>query len=119
MCTRFPLTHPTGIRHRAPCIYHRAHARACSRTRPWPYSVRAIMSDEKLQGSIRAQTRFKVDMPQFIELYIQGRLRSEIEALGIGRDEIPPDVSRLNSCASTCPYRGFRIRHMLASGLHA
>jgi S-(hydroxymethyl)glutathione dehydrogenase/alcohol dehydrogenase len=36
---------------------------------------RAIMADKKLQGSIMGSNRFKVDMPQYVDLYFQGRLK--------------------------------------------
>ena len=36
---------------------------------------RAIMGDKKLQGSTMGSNRFKVDMPQYVDLYFQGRLK--------------------------------------------
>jgi S-(hydroxymethyl)glutathione dehydrogenase/alcohol dehydrogenase len=37
--------------------------------------ARAIMGDKKLQGSTMGSNRFKVDMPQYVDLYFQGRLK--------------------------------------------
>lgn len=41
-----------------------------------------VLSERKLQGSIMGSNRFRVDIPQYIEFYMQGRLR-------LGRDGDP------------------------------
>ena len=37
--------------------------------------ARAIMGDKALRGSTMGSNRFKVDMPQYVDFYLQGRLR--------------------------------------------
>lgn len=37
--------------------------------------ARSIMSDKTLRGSIMGSNRFKVDMPQYVDFYMQGRLK--------------------------------------------
>ncbi|MFN8556061.1 MAG: Zn-dependent alcohol dehydrogenase [Dehalococcoidia bacterium] len=37
--------------------------------------ARAIMTDRTLRGSVMGSNRFKVDMPQYVDFYLQGRLR--------------------------------------------
>ncbi len=49
----------------------------------------ALLSEKKLQGSIMGSNRFRIDMPYFIDLYRQGRLKlDELVAAHIGLDEI-------------------------------
>ena len=37
--------------------------------------ARMLLSERKLQGSIMGSNRFRVDMPRYIEFYLQGRLK--------------------------------------------
>jgi len=49
----------------------------------------ALLAEKKLQGSIMGSNRFRTDMPFFIELYRQGRLKlDELLAEHIGLDDI-------------------------------
>jgi S-(hydroxymethyl)glutathione dehydrogenase / alcohol dehydrogenase len=49
----------------------------------------ALLSEKKLQGSIMGSNRFRIDMPAYIELYRQGRLRlDELVSAHIGLDDI-------------------------------
>ena len=49
----------------------------------------ALLAEKKLQGSIMGSNRFRTDMPFFIELYRQGRLKlDELLAERIGLDDI-------------------------------
>lgn len=49
----------------------------------------ALLSEKKLQGSIMGSNRFRIDMPYFIDLYRQGRLKlDELVSARIGLDAI-------------------------------
>lgn len=49
----------------------------------------ALLAEKKLQGSIMGSNRFRIDMPFYIELYRQGRLKlDELVSAHIGLDEI-------------------------------
>jgi len=37
--------------------------------------ARILLSERKLQGSIMGSNRFRVDMPRYVEFYLQGRLK--------------------------------------------
>src|SRR5439155_1441330 len=37
--------------------------------------ARMLLSERKLQGSIMGSNRFRVDMPRYIDFYLQGRLK--------------------------------------------
>ncbi|MGH2685133.1 MAG: Zn-dependent alcohol dehydrogenase [Actinomycetota bacterium] len=48
-----------------------------------------LLSEKKLQGSNMGSNRFRVDMPRFVDLYLQGRLKlDELVSARIGLDEI-------------------------------
>ncbi len=48
-----------------------------------------FMSEKKLQGSLMGSNRFRVDMPKFIDLYLDGRLKlDEMVSATIGIDEV-------------------------------
>jgi S-(hydroxymethyl)glutathione dehydrogenase/alcohol dehydrogenase len=38
-------------------------------------NARTLLSERKLQGSIMGSNRFRVDMPRYIDFYLQGRLK--------------------------------------------
>ena len=40
-----------------------------------PEQRRVILRERKIQGSSMGSNRFKVDMPRYIEFYLQGRLK--------------------------------------------
>ena len=47
------------------------------------------MSEKKLQGSLMGGNRFRLDMPKFIDLYLDGRLKlDEMVSATIGIDEV-------------------------------
>jgi S-(hydroxymethyl)glutathione dehydrogenase / alcohol dehydrogenase len=49
----------------------------------------ALLAEKKLQGSIMGSNRFRIDMPAYIELYRQGRLKlDELVSAHIGLDDI-------------------------------
>jgi S-(hydroxymethyl)glutathione dehydrogenase/alcohol dehydrogenase len=49
----------------------------------------ALLAEKKLQGSIMGSNRFRTDMPFYIELYRQGRLKlDELVSARIGLDDI-------------------------------
>jgi S-(hydroxymethyl)glutathione dehydrogenase/alcohol dehydrogenase len=49
----------------------------------------ALLAEKKLQGSIMGSNRFRIDIPAYIELYRQGRLKlDELVAAHIGLDDI-------------------------------
>jgi S-(hydroxymethyl)glutathione dehydrogenase/alcohol dehydrogenase len=37
--------------------------------------ARLILSERKFQGSVMGSNRFRVDMPRYIDFYLQGRLK--------------------------------------------
>jgi len=37
--------------------------------------AKLLLSERKLQGSIMGSNRFRVDMPRYIDFYLQGRLK--------------------------------------------
>ncbi|MCY4271557.1 MAG: Zn-dependent alcohol dehydrogenase [bacterium] len=48
-----------------------------------------ILSEKKLQGSLMGSNRFRLDMPKFIDLYLDGRLKlDEMVSATIGIDEV-------------------------------
>jgi S-(hydroxymethyl)glutathione dehydrogenase/alcohol dehydrogenase len=55
---------------------------------------RAIMSDKTLRGSIMGSNRFKVDMPQYVDFYMQGRLKLDEMITRRGRLEDVNDAFR-------------------------
>jgi S-(hydroxymethyl)glutathione dehydrogenase / alcohol dehydrogenase len=56
----------------------------------------ALLAEKKLQGSIMGSNRFRTDMPFFIELYRQGRLKlDELLAEHIGLDAINDGYARM------------------------
>jgi S-(hydroxymethyl)glutathione dehydrogenase / alcohol dehydrogenase len=49
----------------------------------------ALLAEKKLQGSIMGSNRFRIDMPAYIDLYRQGRLKlDELVSAHIGLDDI-------------------------------
>ena len=47
------------------------------------------MSEKKLQGSLMGGNRFRLDMPKFIDLYLDGRLKlDEMVSATIGINEV-------------------------------
>ena len=56
----------------------------------------ALLAEKKLQGSIMGSNRFRTDMPFFIDLYRQGRLKlDELLAEHIGLDDINHGYARM------------------------
>ena len=48
-----------------------------------------LLQEKKLQGSMMGSNRFRVDMPRFVDLYLQGRLKlDELVSARISLDEI-------------------------------
>jgi S-(hydroxymethyl)glutathione dehydrogenase/alcohol dehydrogenase len=48
-----------------------------------------LLAEKKLQGSIMGSNRFRIDMPAYVELYVQGKLKlDELLSGHIGLDEI-------------------------------
>jgi len=49
----------------------------------------AFLGEKRIQGSLMGSNRFRVDMPRYIELYLQGRLKlDELVSARIGLDEL-------------------------------
>ena len=48
---------------------------------------RSLLTEKKLQGSIMGSNRFRVDMPMYIDLYKQGRLKLDEMVTRRGRLE--------------------------------
>jgi S-(hydroxymethyl)glutathione dehydrogenase/alcohol dehydrogenase len=49
----------------------------------------AFLPERKIQGSMMGSNRFRVDMPRYIDLYLQGRLKlDELVSARIGLDQI-------------------------------
>jgi S-(hydroxymethyl)glutathione dehydrogenase / alcohol dehydrogenase len=56
----------------------------------------ALLAEKKLQGSIMGSNRFRTDMPFFIDLYRQGRLKlDELLAEHIGLDDIDDGYAQM------------------------
>jgi S-(hydroxymethyl)glutathione dehydrogenase/alcohol dehydrogenase len=49
----------------------------------------AFLSEKRIQGSSMGSNRFRVDMPRYVELYLQGRLKlDELVSARIGLDQV-------------------------------
>jgi S-(hydroxymethyl)glutathione dehydrogenase/alcohol dehydrogenase len=49
----------------------------------------AFLTERKIQGSMMGSNRFRVDMPRYIDLYLQGRLKlDELVSARIGLDQV-------------------------------
>ncbi|MYB10935.1 MAG: Zn-dependent alcohol dehydrogenase [Acidimicrobiia bacterium] len=57
-----------------------------------------ILSEKKLQGSLMGGNRFRLDMPKFIDLYLDGRLKlDEMVSATIGIDEVNDGYSAMKA----------------------
>ena len=63
-------------------------------------SLRGVdfLSEKKIQGSFMGSNRFRVDMPRFIEFYLQGRLHlDDLISQKIKLEDINEGMSALNT----------------------
>ncbi len=50
----------------------------------------AFLGEKRIQGSLMGSNRFRVDMPRYVDLYLQGRLKlDELVSARIGLDGLP------------------------------
>ncbi|TMB98187.1 MAG: Zn-dependent alcohol dehydrogenase [Chloroflexi bacterium] len=56
--------------------------------------ARMLLSERRLQGSIMGSNRFRVDMPRYVDLYLQGRLKLDEMITRKGRLEDVNDAFR-------------------------
>ncbi len=56
--------------------------------------ARMLLSERKMQGSIMGSNRFRVDMPKYIDFYLQGRLKLDEMITRTGRLEDVNDAFR-------------------------
>jgi S-(hydroxymethyl)glutathione dehydrogenase/alcohol dehydrogenase len=57
-----------------------------------------FLGEKKIQGSVMGSNRFRVDMPQLLELYRQGRLKlDELVSARVGLDKINEAYAELKT----------------------
>mgnify|MGYP001470026066 CR=1 FL=1 len=56
------------------------------------------MFEKKIQGSMMGSNRFRVDMPRFVDFYLQGKLHlDELVSNRIGLEDINEGMAALNT----------------------
>lgn len=59
---------------------------------------RALNQERRIQGSLMGSNRFRVDIPRYLDLYRQGRLRlNELVSREIGLDELDGALTEARS----------------------
>ena len=59
-----------------------------------------LLSEKKIQGSNMGSNRFRVDMPRYIDMYMQGRLKlDELVSARIGLDQINEEFATMKQGA--------------------
>jgi S-(hydroxymethyl)glutathione dehydrogenase/alcohol dehydrogenase len=57
-----------------------------------------FLSEKKIQGSMMGSNRFRVDMPRFVDFYLQGRLHlDDLISRRIGLEDINEGMAALNT----------------------
>ena len=57
-----------------------------------------LLGEKKIQGSVMGSNRFRVDMPRYVDLYLQGRLNlDDLVSRHIRLDEIDDAFDRLRT----------------------
>jgi S-(hydroxymethyl)glutathione dehydrogenase/alcohol dehydrogenase len=57
-----------------------------------------LLFEKKMQGSFMGSNRFRVDMPRFVELYLQGRLHlDDLVSSRIRLEDINDAMAALNT----------------------
>jgi S-(hydroxymethyl)glutathione dehydrogenase/alcohol dehydrogenase len=58
--------------------------------------------ERRIQGSLMGSNRFRIDIPRYVELYLQGRLRlDELVSGRIPLDALPGEIGSLHGGAGT------------------
>ena len=58
--------------------------------------------DRRIQGSVMGSNRFRIDIPRYVDLYLQGRLRlDDLISSRITLDELPGSIGTLHGGHAT------------------